>query len=331
LTLRFAEDLQAWQRWQNSRNRLRGLRHAFGKRTPDAPLRLVSTGPNPKILVAIDATTPTAIAAFLEPLKHLVGIDLAILSTANIDHFLPFAIELNEEPASLKLVFSGGHYLRAGAAAQKIAEKLGIRHVVAQHGLLTPFAPPLPANAHGLAFSEADSDFWASGRSDLTFEVVGSQLLWAAARQPKASLLNETPVFLGQLHGAELSRRITGGAAKRFCKLVGAHYRPHPAETDLLSRLQHNLWQRQGMRFAADTKPLREVGRPVVSVFSTGVLEAAAAGLPAWVYCPKPPAWVAEFWSRYEMNQWGDSPTPAPKTPDKEPALATAECLLRLL
>jgi hypothetical protein len=331
MSLRFPEDLNAWQRWQNSRNRVRRIKHAFGKPQNETALRLVSTGPNPEILIAIDATTPTAIAAFLEPIKHLAGTEVAVLSTVNIDHLLPLAQTLSKAPDSIKVVFSGGHYLRAGAQAQKIAENCGVKHVVAQHGLLTPFAPPLPSNAHGLSFSAADSEFWASGRGDLTFEVVGSQLLWAAARQKQATLLDETPIFLGQLHGAELSRRITGGAAKKFCKMVTAEYRPHPAETDLLSRLQHRIWARRGMHITFVATPLRDAGRPVVSVFSTGVLEAAAAGLPAWVYCPHPPVWVEEFWARYGMNRWGEAPTPAPTTPDKEPALAIAECLLRFV
>ena len=52
--------------------------------------------------------------------------------------------------------------------------------------------------------------------------------------------------------------------------------------------------------------PLRELGAPVVSVFSTGVLEAAAAGLPAWVLLRRSARRGSpEFWERYGMSRWG--------------------------
>ena len=49
-----------------------------------------------------------------------------------------------------------------------------------------------------------------------------------------------------------------------------------------------------------------------MSVFSTGVLEAAAQGRDAWVDFPRPPAWLGEFWERYGMHRFGGAPTPAP-------------------
>jgi hypothetical protein len=65
----------------------------------------------------------------------------------------------------------------------------------------------------------------------------------------------------------------------------------------------------------------------VVSVFSTGVLEAAARGMPAWVEFPKPPSWLQEFWERYGMSRYGAEPTPAPSRPAVEPASAIARVL----
>ena len=49
-----------------------------------------------------------------------------------------------------------------------------------QHGALTPYAPPLPDDCTVLAWSEADGEFWRSGRDDVRIETVGSQLLWEA-------------------------------------------------------------------------------------------------------------------------------------------------------
>ena len=50
----------------------------------------------------------------------------------------------------------------------------------------------------------------------------------------------------------------------------------------------HARWEAAGITIDRSGIPLRELGAPVVSVFSTGVLEAAAAGLPAWVHARRP-------------------------------------------
>jgi hypothetical protein len=236
-------------------------------------------------------------------------------------------------PANLRLVrsvVSAGHFLPAGNVTYHWSRALGARYLVVQHGLLTPHMAPLPYGAHLLAFTERDADFWRSGRTDVTTEAIGSELLWRAAqRAPKSPRrMNptraETPVFLGQLHGAELPRGISGRTAAAFCKAHAADYRPHPAEVDKLSRLQHAVWKRSGIRFASASSMLDDP-RPVVSIFSTGVLEAAAAGVPSWVTCVRPPFWVQEFWERYGLRLWGGEPTPAPRQPDVQPARIVAE------
>lgn len=86
-----------------------------------------------------------------------------------------------------------------------------------------------------------------------------------------------------------------------------------------------------GIDIDRSQQTLNQVNNPVVSIFSTGVLEAALRGVPAWVYHPNPPAWVTEFWERYGMNQWGSAPTPAPPVPAQEPAQHIAEYLTRSL
>jgi hypothetical protein len=346
LPLIFAEDLVGWSRWHHSQNRLRQLRdltRTSGDKT--STYHLAIRGAKPALLFAVDATTPTAVAAFIEPLRHLTGVDVALLSRVPLhQQFAPgedwaefdLIAEndsiplLPRELSGLSLVFSGGHYLPVGSVADSWANLLDVRHVVAQHGLLTPYAPPLPAGAHALSFSAQDSEFWTSGRRDVSAEVVGSQLLYRASKREDAKLISGIPVFLGQLHGAELPRSITGGTAAEFCLQTGASYRPHPAETDIQSRLQHRLWGLRGIEVDTTPMPLREIGRPVVSVFSTGVLEAAAAGIPSWVISNKPVAWVEEFWQRYNMSRWGSEPTAPPSVPNLEPAKAIAKSLKRL-
>ena len=66
-----------------------------------------------------------------------------------------------------------------------------------------------------------------------------------------------------------------------------------PRERDRRSVATHARWEAEGITIDRSGIPLRELGAPVVSVFSTGVLEAAAAGLPAWVTLAEPADLVA--------------------------------------
>ena len=112
------------------------------------------------------------------------------------------------------------------------------------------------------------------------------------------------------------------------CRKRGAVYRPHPSERDVTSRAVLAAYERAGVTVDRAGVPLVELASPVVSVFSTGVLEAAARGRDAWVDFPRPPAWLGEFWERYGMHRLGDSPTPAPARPAVEPARRVAELVL---
>ncbi|KQQ05643.1 MULTISPECIES: hypothetical protein [unclassified Rathayibacter] len=330
--LNHPEDLDAWRRWQRGRDPLRAAR---ARLRPSTPARLVLhvRGAEPSILLAVEASTASAVASTAASLAHVGDHSVAVLAPADVTRLLPgewTTVPLDEgapAPAglrSLRAVVGTGHYLPVGATAHCWAERLGARFLVVQHGLLTPFAPPLPPRATLLAFSAADADFWRSGRSDVTTAVVGSQLLWSAAQHPRPVDQEARPLFLGQLHGAELPRRIAAATAARFCRETGADYRPHPAEVDRRSRWQHAAWRRGGIGVLVGGD-LAAQARPVASVFSTGVLEAAAAGTPAWVTCVDPPAWVREFWSRYGLSRWGEAPpTPAPAVPPVEPAAAVA-------
>lgn len=332
-------DLEAWHRWQQSRSQVRRARLLLRRQTPPKAYLLVR-GENPRILVVLDSTKPTSVASYMAPLKFLAETDVAVLAPGDIASLLPGegwraqeVSGIDEVPLilkDLKVALAAGNYLPLSSAAHKWSQKLGVRFVVVQHGLITPHAPPLPQNAHLLAFSEADSAYWSAGRSDVTHEVVGSQLLWDSANKPFSPVSPDgigAPVFLGQLHGAELPRAGFAGAAKSFCLETGAVYRPHPSETDKLSRLQHSLWTRRGISIDRSGTPLSQSKAPVVSVFSTGVLEAAARGLPSWVTYRRPPLWLEEFWERYGMSRWGNSPTSAPQRPDVEPAKVIAGLL----
>ena len=87
----------------------------------------------------------------------------------------------------------------------------------------------------------------------------------------------------------------------------------------------HARWEKAGIAIDRSGVPLRELGAPVVSVFSTGVLEAAAAGLPAWVDLPDPPPWLQEFWDRYGLAPWGGPRRQPPERREVEPSRAVAE------
>lgn len=337
--LNIPRDLDEWRNWQRNRHPLRKLRRTM-RPEPEPTFVVAVRGEDPAVLIAFDADTPTQRMSLLEPLKALGDRPAAVLAPAGLPRFeqlLPGGpwqhvpvpgTGLPEALQRVSVVLAVGHYLPAGALAYAWSRKLGARFDVVQHGLLAPHAPPLPEDAHLLAFSDADAEFWRSGRDDITWDVVGSQLLWTAgAGTARQAVQDRPPVFLGQLHGAELPRSGFARAARQFCIATGAVYRPHPSETDRLSRLQHAVWERRGIKLDRSGVPLAELHAPIASVFSTGVLEAAALGIPAWVTYPLPPVWLKEFWERNGMSQWGSAPTPAPVRPDEEPARAIAEAI----
>lgn len=342
MTLLHPTDLNAWHAWAVSRQRLRTIRHNLRRgKDQQPPQWTVHHRPGVgarRVMIAADSTSPSARASLLTVLPHLrSGVDVLAPAGLLSPEFVGPEWEHRQvdQPSDgvgphTGVMLSGGDYLTAGAAAQHAAVERGVPHLVVQHGALTPFAPPLPPGSTLLAWSEHDADFWRSRRADVQTMSVGSQLLWQAAQEipGKAEYSasgTERLVFLGQLHGAELPRRVTGGSATTFCRTHHALYRPHPSEVDVLSRAQHRLWQRRGIEFAPTDIPLKNLPNPVVAVFSTGVLEAAVRGRQSWVYCPHPPAWVEEFWERYGMQQYGGPPTPAPAQPVEEPAQRIAQ------
>ncbi|MBM6399137.1 RNA-binding protein [Phycicoccus sonneratiae] len=341
-------DLEAWHRWQLGRQPLRrrlgqvaGVLRTIAR--PDArpgALTLTRGGPGPvRLLVCLESRSPTSALALLGPLRTLPALEgVAVLAPEPVKDLLPpwvwteSTVVLHDDvprlAAEASVVLSTGHYLPVGRAARDAVSEPH-RFVTAQHGLLTPDAPPLAEGSTLLAWSAADAAFWASGRTDLPEpSVIGSQLLWDAGAPPRAEADPAArPVFLGQLHGAELPRDLLVRAAETFCRETGATYRPHPSERDRDSRRTHARFEAEGIVLDRSGTPLRELGAPVVAAFSTGVLEAAAAGLPAFVHCPDPPAWLTAFWHRYGLAPWGGDPTPSPERPAVEPSRAAAEVI----
>lgn len=361
--LKYPLDLDAWQAWQRRQKKLKWAKYklnslldsARSRTVAEEPVRglLYTRGAKPQVLIVMDSFSPTNRNAILEPLKHLGAVDVALWVPEDASEYLDgqYASERysrkdwSEQEISgdelmrllpdVRIVLSAAQFLGRGAVAYEFSRAIGAEYWMVQHGLLVPQAPPLPVGCTLLAFSEADAQFWASGRRDVTTHAVGSQLLYLAAQKAAGAEEQKQndlePIFLGQMHGAELPRASFAFAAHSFLKKYGGIYRPHPSEKDKLSVLTHKLWEKEGIRIDRSGTPLNEVPNPVVSIFSTGVLEAAIRGIPAWVYHPAPPAWLVEFWDRYGMNQWGQEPTPPPGQPKKEPAQRIAELMIETL
>lgn len=353
--LNHPKDLNAWYKWQQQSDAVRRVKRIAGKLSHwgnaligdkdlySEKIELASgvlhtDGDNPQLLVVLESTSPTSVSSLVRPLKFLEGTDVAIWAPHDVSDLLPQGSwqtrTVNEHELAnlteISVVLASGHYLPLGAAAYRFACARKAEFVVVQHGLMTPFAPPLPAESTLLAFSDEDAQFWISGRNDVGYRVVGSQLFYDAARtvpEAEPQRTGEQPIFLGQMHGAELSRASFARAGFTFCTQNNARYRPHPSEKDKLSVLTHALWAKMGIAIDRSGQPLNTLNNPVVSVFSTGVLETAIRGVPAWVYHPHPPQWLQDFWQRYGMSRWGEEPTPAPPQPDIEPARAIAQYL----
>ena len=327
-------DLDAWHRWQRSQTRMRSLRR--GKRPAEQEtIWLTTYGASPVLLVALDSGSPTSRAALVEPLRHL-DISLAVVSPGpapvDIAGTRPqstAALSTHDVPDLLRGIRGAaalGHYMPGGSAAFRWSRELSVPFFVVQHGALTPYTPPLPPGARLLSWSDADAAYWTAGRADVDHCVVGAQLLWTAGSRPVVTPDDATLTYLGQGHAAELARSKLARSAVSFTLKHDAVYRPHPSERDKVSRLTHSAYALLGIT-VDDATPLNELTGPVVSVFSTGVLEASAQGRDAWVDFPHPPTWLREFWDRYGMHEFGNDPTPAPRRVPSEPARRVASIL----
>lgn len=351
MSLIHGTSMERWQEWRRSRNHGERARNAAGSVVRRARRRPAVT-PSPghrllsrhgeggsRVLIVLDPATPPARSALLTSLPYLHG---AVDVLAPADVHLPEVTgeEWSDDPVDapdatlqdrgITAVLSVGQHGPAAQRAHRWAHHHGVPGYVVQHSTLTPFAAPLPEETTVLAWSEADGDFWRSGRSDVTVRSIGSQPLWQTHHEQPSdgAELDERPLFLGRLDDITLPRRLTARSAYSFCRRHDALYRPHPEDDDPLSRATHELWRRRGIQFAPADTPWRELPHPVVAVRSVGVLDAAIRGVPAWVHAPNAPTWLDEFWDRYRMRRFGGAgPTPAPELPRAEPAAALAEIL----
>ncbi len=335
-------DLDAFRRDEASRQslgRLRRIAHLARPKVSQEHFFVVSPSSDADILVAMDSPNISCQAAVGDPLAFLPSERVAVISP-----FPPLVQddkkqiqrvraldELQQAVPKVATVVSAGHHVPAGALVHAYAQRVDAVCVVVQHGMLLPQAAPLPPDVHVAAWSEADAQFWTTDRTDCVTHVVGSQLLHRAMLSPhRAIALDDQPVYVGALHGTELPRRQIEQIARQFCLATGAKYRPHPSETDLQSRATHAIWKKLGISFEDKNVPLLELGAPVVGMWSTGVLEAASAGRPAWVYHPDPPYWLREVWDRYGLSQWGAEPRINRETPTVSPAQRLAELVVEL-
>jgi len=338
-------DFEAYRRDEARRQsfrRMRRLRERLRADDGPAPLTLRTFGGDSDIVVAFDSKTVSCRAAVLGMLDHVDLERIAILAPFGLDdpdldlrdghgpdRIVASTDDLADAVSDVAVVLSAGAHGPAGAVGHDLMTRTGGSSIVVQHGMLLPQAAPLPSGVTLAAWSDADGAFWRSGRDDVEVRVVGSELLRrAVAARTDPVPIDATPVYCGALHGTELPRFQIERVARSFCRATGARYRPHPREVDFQSRLTHLVWKRLGIRFAPADRPLLEVGAPVVSMWSTAILEAAAAGLPAWVYHPDPPAWLSEVWTRYDLSEWGSDPTPVPAIAQGEPAERLAELVV---
>lgn len=319
--LRFT-DLESWRHWRASRMRLR----SGGDKRPDVARDLHATYPDmewwirgsePRLLAACDSASPATHHCLLAPLLRDPGAPALVVQPRGVSLHLPgdgwrrlAADEVDLDPIGTLTTF--GHHLAVGTWAHKMARLHGWRELVIQKDLLTPFSPPPPPRSTVLVWSEADGAFLRKGRRDLVTLTVGSPALAAAAAQPAPHISRFiTPVFLGQMHDPALPWLAMTRSVTEFWRRSGARYRPGPSERDRLSLAQQAIWRRMGMDIETSA-PTVPPERPVVAAFSIGLLEAAACGVPAWVFHRRPPRWLEEVWQRYGLSRWGGPATPAP-------------------
>ena len=334
------DEWHAWQ-WRQQpalRRKWRELRYrADLEAVPSVVTLWNAQAPRPTVLFALDSTSPSHLAAVVEPLKLLIssGVPVALVGKPPAD--APWGVVAGPDDLkdlTLHAVVSVGSHLAGGAYVRALARRREVPHLVVQHGALTPFSPPPEDGDIVLAWSESDAQMWIAGRSGVDSRTVGSQMLWMASQQrndasrPDHISMPREIVFLGQLHGAELPRRTTLESVKQLRQETSLTYRPHPAENDLLSRVQHRRWRLRGVEVDSSASPLPKIGVPVVAHFSTGLLEAAVSGAAAFGYCAQAPAWVQGFWERYGIAEWGSGEETLIPIPSREPAEAIVARLL---
>lgn len=330
--------LERWQEWRGSRRRAGGI-HRSRPSTASGFVLHTREGEGPsRTLLGIDTADGAAHGGLPAVLPYIhgsaavitpAGLSLAELDGPDWQHRRISRPSAALDELEITSVLTLGWHLEVGRSLHEWAREADVPGAVVQHDVLTPFAPPLPPDVTLLAWTAEDGEFHRAERDDVEVRVVGSQRLWQARHEAagETPVLEEQPVFLGQLSAVELPRRVSLRAAATFCRFAGALYQPGPTETDRLARAAHLLLRRRGVDFQDPATPVSAQQRPVVSIFSADVLEAAARGLSAWVHAPGAPAWLEAHWERYGMRRVGSGPTPSPETGVDEPARLIAQIL----
>jgi hypothetical protein len=337
------QTIDEWRRWDRRQSGI--LRNARAHLRAPGELCVFESPGGPsgdrRVVAGLDSLSPSHRSAILGPLERLRkhGVGAVVIAPSTLSEGLrPLGFERAGHadrgvPASLRGGISGviavGDHLQAGAVALQWAEYLDVPYFVAQHGLITPACPPVPPGSHLLAWTEADARFMVGKRQDVTVAVVGSQILWESAQlgPHDAGEPCATVHFLGQLHTHELPRQTTARTVRAVAREQSTVYRPHPNERDVVSRLQHRVWRNRGLILEANASRLGGLSGQVVAIFSTGILEAAAAGVPAFGACWAPPRWVEELWDRYQISRFDSGVPTVVEIAAEEPALTVAGVL----
>ena len=201
------------------------------------------TTPAPQVVVSMDTANPSAVGSLIAPLRHVRDLPVAVVAPFPLDDVVA-GLGLDVTPFSpgrvdglvegARCLVTAGQYLPVGVATERAAQRYGRPVLMVQHGALTPYAPPLPPDSTVLAWSEADGEFWRSGRDDVRIETVGSQLLWDAglvtgAGAPSSTNGGDVPLtYLGQGHAAELPQAPPGAGRARPLPHSGCDLSPAP-------------------------------------------------------------------------------------------------------
>jgi hypothetical protein len=295
------------------------------------------------VVIALEHLSPTQTASLLRPELALRSRETAVVVIAPIADSkalqsqglilrYPISADASAVDPKPSAVLATSHFSAAGGIAWQLAAQHRAPYIVIQHGVVTPYAPPLPPDCHLFAWTDDDAEFWTSGREDVATSVVGSEIIWQAGQSRVDRLGEEGAIcFLGQLHGVELPRRTTVHTVAELRRQRPVVYRPHPDESDLASRFRHALWRRQGVVIDSTKAGLADTHGPVAGIFSTGILEAAASGRSAYAFCVHPPAWLPEFWQRYQMATLEEGRPTVVEIGKREPAQVIADAVEGLI
>lgn len=148
----FATDLEAWQAWLASRNRVRQLKTAVRERvsTPAPVDIVVALRGQPRALAVLEAASPSHLDAYERPALMLDEVAIAFPRALSERYeggqwqLVDWAQAADSQLlAKVERVLAPGHYLGVSTEVYAWARARDIEFLVEQHGLLTPFMAPL--------------------------------------------------------------------------------------------------------------------------------------------------------------------------------------------